>query len=343
MTESAPLPLSVLDLATVGTGQSTADALAATADLARAADLLGYTRFWVAEHHNMPAVASTNPPVLIAHLAAVTDRIRVGSGGVMLPNHAPLVVAEQFALLEGLHPGRIDLGIGRAPGTDPQTAIALRRDPAALSAEDFPQHLLDLLGLLGDERVEGGLAERFTATPAAESAPSVLLLGSSGFSAQLAGALGLPFAFAHHFGGPHTVEAVQLYRDSFRTSPVLDRPYAIVTANVLTADTDEEARRLALPGQLMRLAIRTNRLRPLPSPEEAAVDPERAVAEAMQSNAIIGTPDAAVVQLRDLAARTGADELMISASTYGAAERVRNIELLAAAWGLPAADDRAAA
>jgi luciferase family oxidoreductase group 1 len=343
MTESAPLPLSVLDLATVGTGQSTADALAATADLARAADRLGYTRFWVAEHHNMPAVASTNPPVLIAHLAAVTDRIRVGSGGVMLPNHAPLVVAEQFALLEGLHPGRIDLGIGRAPGTDPQTAIALRRDPAALSAEDFPQHLLDLLGLLGDERVEGGLAERFTATPAAESAPSVLLLGSSGFSAQLAGALGLPFAFAHHFGGPHTVEAVQLYRDSFRTSPVLDRPYAIVTANVLTADTDEEARRLALPGQLMRLAIRTNRLRPLPSPEEAAVDPERAVAEAMQSNAIIGTPDAAVVQLRDLAARTGADELMISASTYGAAERVRNIELLAAAWGLPAADDRAAA
>jgi luciferase family oxidoreductase group 1 len=343
MTESAPLPLSVLDLATVGTGQSTADALAATADLARAADLLGYTRFWVAEHHNMPAVASTNPPVLIAHLAGVTDRIRVGSGGVLLPNHAPLVVAEQFALLEGLHPGRIDLGIGRAPGTDPQTAIALRRDPAALSAEDFPQHLLDLLGLLGDERVEGGLAERFTATPAAESAPSVLLLGSSGFSAQLAGALGLPFAFAHHFGGPHTVEAVQLYRDSFRTSPVLDRPYAIVTANVLTADTDEEARRLALPGQLMRLAIRTNRLRPLPSPEEAAVDPERAVAEAMQSNAIIGTPDAAVVQLRDLAARTGADELMISASTYGAAERVRNIELLAAAWGLPAADDRAAA
>jgi luciferase family oxidoreductase group 1 len=291
----------------------------------------------------MPAVASTNPPVLIAHLAAVTERIRIGSGGVMLPNHAPLVVAEQFALLEGLHPGRIDLGIGRAPGTDPQTAIALRRDPAALSAEDFPQHLLDLLGLLGDERVEGGLAERFTATPAAESAPSVLLLGSSGFSAQLAGALGLPFAFAHHFGGPHTVEAVQLYRDSFRTSPVLDRPYAIVTANVLTADTDEEARRLALPGQLMRLAIRTNRLRPLPSPEEAAVDPERAVAEAMQSNAIIGTPDAAVVQLRDLAARTGADELMISASTYGAAERVRNIELLAAAWGLPAADDRAAA
>jgi luciferase family oxidoreductase group 1 len=343
MTDSVLLPLSVLDLATVGTGQSTSDALAATGELARAADRLGYTRFWVAEHHNMPAVASTNPPVLIAHLAAVTDRIRVGSGGVMLPNHAPLVVAEQFALLEALHPGRIDLGIGRAPGTDQQTALALRRDPAALSAEDFPQHLLDLLGLFGDERVEGGLADRFSATPAAESAPAVMLLGSSGFSAQLAGALGLPFAFAHHFGGPHTVEAVQLYRDSFRPSPALERPYAIVTANVLTADTAEEATRLALPGQLMRLAIRTNRLRPLPSPEEAAVDPERAAAESMPSNAIVGTPDVAVAGLRDLAQRTGADELMISASTYGVRERVGSLELLAQAWGLEPAAERTAA
>ncbi len=343
MTEPAHLPLSVLELATVGTGQSTTDALAATGEIARAADRLGYTRLWVAEHHNMPAVASTSPPVLIAHLAAVTERIKVGSGGVMLPNHPPLVVAEQFALLEALHPGRIDLGIGRAPGTDAQTALALRRDPAALSAEDFPQHLLDLLGLLGDERVEGGLAERFTATPAARSAPTVLLLGSSGFSAQLAGALGLPFAFAHHFGGPHTVEAVRLYRDSFRASPVLDRPYAIVTANVLAAETDEEAQRLALPGRLMRLAIRTNRLVPVPSPEEAAVHPERAAAEAMPSNAIVGTPDAAVDGLRDLAARTGADELMVSASTYGVQERVRSLELIATAWGLRPAEERTAA
>jgi luciferase family oxidoreductase group 1 len=343
MTETAILPLSVLDLATVGTGQSTSEALAATGELARAADRLGYARFWVAEHHNMPAVASTNPPVLIAHLAALTDRIRVGSGGVMLPNHAPLVVAEQFALLEALHPGRIDLGIGRAPGTDQQTALALRRDPAALSAEDFPQHLLDLLGLFGDERVEGGLAERFSATPAAQSAPSVVLLGSSGFSAQLAGALGLPFAFAHHFGGPHTVEAVELYRETFRPSPALDQPYAIVTANALTADTAEEAARLALPGMLMRLAIRTNRLRPLPSPDEAAVDPERAAAEAMPSNAIVGTPEVAVAGLRDLAERTGADELMISASTHGVAERVRSLELLAGAWGLRPDQARTAA
>jgi luciferase family oxidoreductase group 1 len=330
------LPLSVLELATVGTGQSSADALAHTVAVAQAADRLGYRRIWVAEHHNMPAVASTNPPVLIAHLAAVTERITVGSGGVMLPNHAPLVVAEQFALLEALHPGRIDLGIGRAPGTDQSTALALRRDPTLLSAEQFPQDLLDLLGLFGDERVDGGLAERFTATPAAVTAPSVVLLGSSGYSAQLAGQLGLPFTFAHHFGSPNTVAAVELYRESFRPSPTLSQPYTIVTANTLVADTAEEARRLALPGQLMRLAIRTNRLRPVPSLEEAVVDPERAAAEAMPSNAIVGSPGTAVAQLRQLAADTGADELMVTASTHGVAERVHSLELLAAAWGLAA-------
>ena len=342
MTESAPLPLSVLELATVGSGQSSAEALAFTTSVAQAADRLGYSRIWVAEHHNMPAVASTSPPVLIAHLAGVTDRIKVGSGGVMLPNHAPLVVAEQFALLEALHPGRIDLGIGRAPGTDQQTALALRRDPAALSAEDFPQHLLDLLGLFGDPRVEGGLAERFSATPVARSAPAVVLLGSSGFSAQLAAELGLPFAFAHHFGGPNVEAAVALYRDTFRPSPVLDRPYTVVTANVLAADTDDEARRLALPGQLMRLAIRTNRLRPVPTLEEAQVHPERAAAEAMPSNAVIGAPGTVVAALRRLAVDTGADELMLSASTHGVEERVRSLELVAGAWGLPAAERPAA-
>jgi luciferase family oxidoreductase group 1 len=335
-----PLPLSVLELATVGTGQSTADALAATVRVAQTADRLGYRRIWVAEHHNMPAVASTNPPVLMAHLAAVTERIVVGSGGVMLPNHAPLVVAEQFALLEALHPGRIDLGIGRAPGTDQHTALALRRDPKALSAEDFPTNLLDLLGLFGDERVEGGLAERFSATPAAVTAPRVVLLGSSGFSAQLAGQLGLPFTFAHHFGSPNTVAALDLYRETFTPSAVLDRPYAIVTANTLVADSDEEARRLALPGQLMRLSIRTNRLRPVPS-LEAVADPERAAAEAMPSNAVVGGPATAVAALRQLAADTGADELMVTASTHGVAERLHSLELLARAWGLP--PERAAA
>ena len=342
MSDTPRPPLSVLELATVGSGQSTADALAATTAVAQAADRLGYSRLWVAEHHNMPAVASTNPPVLIAHLAARTERIRVGSGGVMLPNHAPLVVAEQFAMLEALHPGRIDLGIGRAPGTDQQTALALRRDPAALSAEDFPQHLFDLLGLFGDERVSGGLAERFVATPAARSVQQVVLLGSSGFSAQLAGALGLPFNYAHHFG-THAHAAVELYRDSFRPSPVLSRPYTMITANVLIAETDEEAHRLSLPGRLMVLAIRTNRLRAVPSLEEAATDPQRAAAEAMPTNSIVGEPGRAVAELRQLAAETGAHEVMVTASTHGAAERVHSLELLAEAWGLSPSEGRAAA
>ena len=342
MSESEFLPLSVLELATVGSGQSSAEALAATTEVARAAERLGYSRLWVAEHQNMPAVASTSPPVLIAHLAARTERIRIGSGGVMLPNHAPLVVAEQFAMLEALHPGRIDLGIGRAPGTDQQTALALRRDPAALSAEDFPQHLLDLLGLLGDERVDGGLAERFVATPVARTAPEVVLLGSSGFSAQLAGALGLPFNYAHHFG-THAQAAVELYRESFRPSRILSRPYTMLTANVLVADTDTDAQRLALPGRLMILAIRTNRLRPVPSVAEAEVDPARATAEAMPTNSIVGEPGRAADVLRRLAADTGADEIMVTANTHGAAERVRSLELLAQAWGLAPSEGRTAA
>ncbi|HEU5101001.1 MAG TPA: MsnO8 family LLM class oxidoreductase [Roseiflexaceae bacterium] len=204
--------------------------MADTTMLARRAEALGYTRFWVAEHHNMPLVASTTPAVLIAHLAAQTSTIRVGSGGVMLPNHPSLVVAEQFAMLEALHPGRIDLGIGRAPGTDPGTAAALRRAPAALGAEDFPRHLLDLMGLLGDRRTTDGMWKRFAATPAAESTPMIVLLGSSGYSAQLAGRLGLPFAFAHHFDTGGTLEALDLYRRDFEPSAVLERPYTIVTA-----------------------------------------------------------------------------------------------------------------
>jgi luciferase family oxidoreductase group 1 len=342
MSESALLPLSVLELATVGSGQSSAEALASTTEVAQAAERLGYSRLWVAEHHNMPAVASTSPPVLIAHLAARTERIKIGSGGVMLPNHAPLVVAEQFALLEALHPGRIDLGIGRAPGTDQQTALALRRDPAALSAEDFPQHLLDLLGLLGDRRVDGGLAERFVATPAARSAPEVVLLGSSGFSAQLAGALGLPFNYAHHFG-THAQAAVELYRDSFRPSPILSRPYTMLTANVLVADDDAEAQRLALPGRLMMLAIRTNRLRAVPSLAEAEADPQRATAEAMPVNWIVGEPGRAADELRRLAVDTGADEVMVTSNTHSGHERVRSLELLAEAWGLSPSEGRTAA
>jgi luciferase family oxidoreductase group 1 len=327
------VPLSVLDLATVSEGATSADALAATTALARRAEQLGYLRFWVAEHHNMPNVASTAPAVLIAHLAAATTSMRIGSGGVMLPNHAPLVVAEQFALLEALHPGRIDLGIGRAPGTDPATAAALRRAPAALGAEEFPHHLLDLMGLLGDPRTQSGSWTRLAATPVATSAPAVVLLGSSDYSAQLAGRLGLPFAFANHFGTGGTLEALALYRAAFAPSESLDRPYAIVSANVLVADSDDEAARQAAPGQLAMYALRTGRFVPLLSPERALAHPDLAAARSMPTNRIVGTPEGVVARLDELARATQANELMIFTFAHGLEARIRSLELLAGHWG----------
>ncbi len=323
---------SVLDLALVGTGTTSADALTETTTLAQRAEALGYHRFWVAEHHNMPMVASTAPSVLIAHLAASTDRIRIGSGGVMLPNHPPLVVAEQFAMLEALHPGRIDLGIGRAPGTDPATAAALRRSPDALGADDFPRDLLDVMGMLGDPRIEHGAWERFRATPVATSRPEIMLLGSSGYSAQVAGQLGLGFAFAHHFDLGGTLEAVTWYREGFRPSPSLDAPYTIVAASVLAADSAEEAEYLAGPGRLAVLGIRTGRAVALLSPDEAADDPDLPTASRMPSNRIVGDPDQVITALRQLADRTQADEIMLSTMTHGIAERIRTLELVSAAW-----------
>jgi luciferase family oxidoreductase group 1 len=322
----------VLDLAVVREGASSAEALAETTLLAQRAEALGYSRFWVAEHHNMPSVASTTPPVLIAHLAAVTNTIRIGSGGVMLPNHPALVVAEQFAMLEALHPGRIDLGIGRAPGTDPATAAALRRSPAALGAEDFPRHLLDLMGLLGDPRTEGGMWNRFAATPVAASTPTIVLLGSSDYSAQLAGQLGLPFAFAHHFDTGGTLYALDLYRRQFERSERLAQPYAIVTASVLTAESNEEAAWLAAPGQLMTFGIRTGRRIPLLSPQLANSHPDLPNARAMPTNRILGAPDQVVAGLEELVRKTAADEIMIFPFTYGIDDRVRSLELLAQAW-----------
>jgi len=335
MTTNRRVPLSVLDLAIVSNGATSADALANTTALARRAEELGYTRFWVAEHHNMPMVASTTPAVLIAHLAAATSRIHVGSGGVMLPNHPALVVAEQFALLEALHPGRIDLGIGRAPGTDPATAAALRRAPAALGAEEFPRHLIDLMGLLGDRRTDSGMWNRFVATPAATTTPTIVLLGSSGYSAQLAGQLGLPFAFAHHFDTGGTLDALDLYRQNFEPSAVLEQPYAIVTASVLAAETDEQAAWFAAPGQLMTLAIRTGRLIPLLSPEIAASHPDLPAARRIPSERIVGSPASAVDQLFELVRDTAADEIMVMSLTHGIGERIGSLELLAQAWLRP--------
>jgi luciferase family oxidoreductase group 1 len=324
------IPLSVLDLAVVREGATSTDALADTTELAIAADRLGYLRFWVAEHHNMATVASTTPSVLIAHLAARTERIRVGSGGVMLPNHAPLAIAEQFALLESLHPGRIDLGIGRAPGTDPSTASAFGRPPQQ-SVEQFPRDLIEVMGMLGDRRRDDGMWTRFRATPALASSPLIALLGSSGFSAQLAGMLGLPFAYAHHFDTGATDIATRLYLDHFAPSAVLDEPYLIVGVGALAADTDEEAERIGLPGRILRLGIRTNRRFPLVSPETAIDHPDADAARRMPTDQLVGSADRVAEGLRALATRTKADELMLTAATYDVTDRVRSLELIDAA------------
>ena len=322
------IPLSVLDLSVVRAGGSSADALADTTRLARHADHLGFRRFWVAEHHNMPTVASTTPSVLIAHLAAATERIRIGSGGVMLPNHAALAIAEQFALLEALHPGRIDLGIGRAPGTDPMTAAAFGRHPHE-SVERFPRDLIDLMGMLGDRRRQDGLWTRLRATPVATTSPLIALLGSSGYSAQLAGMLGLPFAYAHHFDTGATDVASQLYLDTFEASPVLDAPYLIVGVGALAAETDDEAARIGLPGRILRLGIRTNRRHPLLTPEAAASHPDAESARAMPSEQLIGSVERVVEGLVQLVDRTKADELMLTAATYDVDDRIGSLDLIA--------------
>ncbi len=334
----APLPLSVLDLALVADGATTADALAETVAVARAAERLSYSRIWVAEHHNMDTVASTSPAVLMAHLAAVTSTIRIGSGGVMLPNHSPLVIAEQFALLEALHPGRIDLGIGRAPGTDRSTAVVLRRSPDNRDDEDFPHHLIDLMGLLGDRRREQGLWNHFRATPNAVGEPRVHLLGSSGFSAQLAGMLGLPFAFAHHFDMGGTVEAAELYRRHFQPSPVLAEPYTLVTASVVAAETGQEAERLAAPNRIRRLGLRSGRLLPLLTPAEAMAHPSYPQAMAMDSSALVGPADMVCDGLRHLAQRTEATEIMLFTSTHTLADRLNSFSIVAREWGLSTDD-----
>ncbi len=279
----------------------------------------------------MATVASTTPSVLIAHLAAVTERIRVGSGGVMLPNHAPLAIAEQFALLEALHPGRVDLGIGRAPGTDPITASAFGRRPNE-SVEKFPRDLLELMGMLGDRRREDGLWTRIRATPVATTSPLIALLGSSGYSAQLAGMLGLPFAYAHHFDTGATDIASQLYLDTFEPSPVLEQPYLIVGVGALAAETEQEAARIGLPSRILRLGIRTNRRHPLLAPEAAADHPDAETARTMPSEQLIGSVERVVEGLRHLVQRTKANELMLTAATYDVDDKIRSLELIDTAW-----------
>lgn len=356
---TAPVPLSVLDLVTVGAGRTASDALRTSVALARLAERRGYHRHWVAEHHSMPGVASSSPAVILAHLAAHTERIRLGSGGVMLPNHAPLVIAEQFGTLEALAPGRIDLGLGRAPGTDGATAAALRRTGTlSEGADDFPQQLAELTRFLDDDFPDGHPYARIHAVPGPVQAtspggvqsphrPPVWLLGSSGFSARLAGTLGLPFAFAHHFSAANTLPALELYRDSFRPSAVLDAPYALIGVAALAAEDEREARRQVLTGALSMLRLRTGRPGLVPTPEEAEAYPfspmEREFADSWLGNIVHGTPDAVRAGLDALQRRTGADELMITANAHGGDVRLRSYELIADAYGLPAGPAPAAA
>jgi luciferase family oxidoreductase group 1 len=326
------VPLSVLDLAPVGEGSSARRALASSLELVQEAERLGYHRHWVAEHHNMPGIASSSPPVLLAHLAAATSTIRLGSGGVMLPNHSPLVVAEQFGMLEALHPGRIDLGVGRAPGTDPLTAGAVRRTPTLRGADDFPEQFAELRAFLDGSFPEGHPYAAITAVPGPGYRPDLWLLGSSDFSAQLAGLLGLPFSFAHHFAARNTAPAVEAYRARFRPSETLEQPYLMLGVSVLCADTEERARWLGGPAKLAFVRLRSGRPGRYPTPEQAAdyhfTPSEQQLVKNWTKTHVVGSPETVRTQLADLVDQTGADELMVLTLTHDPADRLRSYQLL---------------
>ncbi|MFC7465359.1 LLM class flavin-dependent oxidoreductase [Brachybacterium sp. GCM10030252] len=323
MTDTANPALSVLDLVPVRTGQSSAHAVASSMALAQRADELGYRRYWFAEHHNMAAVASTTPPVLISAAASRTSRIRLGSGGVMLPNHAPLIVAEQFAALEAIAPGRIDLGLGRAPGSDPVITQLLRRSGTTSEAQEFPQNVQEIMEIMSPDGASfsfsnGGTYEA-RATPAATASPEVWLLGSSDFSARLAAQLGLPYVFANHFGAPGLEQAMTLYRETYQPSERHPQPQSFLTANVSVAPTEEEAHQRALPMLRQFARMRTSApMRPLETIEEVLAAPsEGAEAQALEqvrSSWFIGTPEQVAPRLREFAAASGVDEIMVSGS-----------------------------
>ncbi|SKC64600.1 LLM class flavin-dependent oxidoreductase [Okibacterium fritillariae] len=340
------MKLSVLDLVPVRTDQNSSEAIAASIGLAQAADRLGYTRYWVAEHHNMASVASTNPPIIIAILASRTERIRVGSGGVMLPNHAPLVVAEQFAALEAVAPGRIDLALGRAPGSDPLVTAVLNRSGATSDVNAFPNSVGDIIALLSPEgatvRLTSGQEYGLKATPRATSVPDVWLLGSSDYSAQLAASMGLPYVFAHHFSGEGTERALDLYRSQFRPSEFLEAPRTFLTANVVAADTADEASLLALPQMQQMARLRTNDpLGALLTVEEAlaadVTDLQKEFVERMRGTWIVDDGAGAAARVRQLGERFGVDEVMVSpgasarqgTASDAAPARIRTLELLA--------------
>jgi len=327
-------PLSVLDLAVVRADSTHAEALADTIAVAQEADRLGYERFWVAEHHGMPGIASSSPPVLIGAIAAATERIRVGSGGVMLPNHSSLVVAEQFGTLVALHGDRIDLGLGRAPGTDQVVTAAIRRGIAE-TVDDFPAQVMELLAYFGTiPALDGGQGSRIVAIPGMGDAPQLWLLGSSDFSARLAGLMGLPFAFAHHFaGGDRTPLAFELYRNSFRPSVVLREPHAMVAVAALVADSRAEAERLMQPAALQFIRLRSGSPTRLPSLEEAEAhawtDGERAFAAQRIQHQAVGTIDEVRAAIDALGAATQADEILVVPQGPTPEHRLRTLRELA--------------
>ncbi|GGG03519.1 LLM class flavin-dependent oxidoreductase [Paenibacillus abyssi] len=325
---------SVLDLSPIVLGGSAAESFRNTLDLAQHAEKWNYNRYWLAEHHNMPFIASSATSVVIAHVANGTSKIRVGSGGIMLPNHSSLVIAEQFGTLESLFPGRIDLGLGRAPGSDQRTARALRRDTGR-NGDDFPEQLDELRAYFDPSLAEGKAQVR--AIPGEGLNVPIWLLGSSGFSAQLAGQLGLPFAFASHFSPNNTLPAMDLYRRSFQPSKVLDKPYAMVGVNIIAADTDEEATRLAttLQQQFLNL-IRGNEVQlqpPVDDIKELASAYELAALQQQLGSSIIGSKETVKDKLQKFVNDTGADEIMAIAQVFDHKARVQSFEILAEITG----------
>ncbi len=319
------VPLSLLDLALVGPGETAADALAGSVRIAQLAEARGFARVWYAEHHNMAAIASSAPAVLIAHVAAHTKTIRLGAGGVMLPNHAPLSIAEQYGTLATLHPGRIELGLGRAPGTDQVTLRALRRD--AHAAETFPQDLLELQGYLSDRTLVPGVE----ATPGKGTRVPLYVLGSSTFGARLAARLGLPYGFASHFAPGSLREAVALYRATFKPSEQLAKPYVIAGVNALVAETDADAQRELTAVRRARVGWFLGRGRTTFSDDEAdalLASPQGAFITEMMRYAAVGTPDTVRAYLADFAALADADELVVSPAGLSVAARLRCVALL---------------
>lgn len=321
------LPLSILDLAPISENATPAIALRNAGELAQHAERLGYTRYWVAEHHNMVGIASAATSVVIGYIAANTKTIRVGAGGIMLPNHSPMVIAEQFGTLESLYPGRIDLGLGRAPGTDRQTMQALRVDPAA--SEHFPQDVLELQALLGP--LQPG--QTIQAVPGTNTNVPLWILGSSLFGAQLAAHLGLPFAFASHFAPDHLMQALEIYRATFQPSVQLQKPHAMVGVNVIAANTDAEAQHLFTSLQMrfadMARGVRGYMWPPIEDIEDYWSGAEKHQAQRMLACSFVGSPETLRRELAEFVARTGADELMVATAVYDHGARLRSYELLA--------------